>query len=232
MKNSEICDVTETALNVLRNHFQVYLQAIIFVLRAGLIAPTEDRLHQTYNTLGEYTRRMGMNQEDYFHGNLFYTQISGLENFFQTVLSVVVKTYPQKIGSTQFTLSQIAEVGSIDTLTELAAEAFLNRLMYKKPFDYMNELCETLSVNKAKILPLWPLFIEAKARRDIGIHNNWICNDTYLRKVREAGLVSHHRAGDLLVPTTDDYRNSATNAMMSIADTITQGIFDTYGKQS
>lgn len=42
--------------------------------------------------------------------------------------------------------------------------------MYKKLLEYLNELCETLSIEALLIEKDWPKCIKGKARRDLGVH--------------------------------------------------------------
>ena len=74
--------------------------------------------------------------------------------------------------------------------------------------------------NGSVLLPLWPQFVEIKARRDIGIHNNWVCNQTYLRKVAEAGLQTSVEAGQSLIPGYVEYLSGAINVLHEIGRTI------------
>lgn len=52
----------------------------------------------------------------------------------------------------------------------------------------MAELGKILSINTNEFAIDWKYFIEAKARRDLGVHNGWKINDTYIRKVKEIGI--------------------------------------------
>lgn len=46
---------------------------------------------------------------------------------------------------------------------------------------------------------------DASQVRDLGIHNEWICNETYLRKIKEAGIETTTKTGELLIPGDSSY---------------------------
>ena len=92
--------------------------------------------------------------------------------------------------------------------------------MYEKPLDYLNRIASLLSIDQKQLEHLWPIFIEAKARRDVGVHNGWICNAIYLRKTKEAGIKATSKLGDSLLPCDDEYINSVASALDKLADLI------------
>ena len=61
----------------------------------------------------------------------------------------------------------------------------------------------------------WNIFIEAKARRDVGVHNNWICNETYIRKVKESGAKVEYIAGQNILPTEQNYYSVVGSSIIS-----------------
>lgn len=115
---------------------------------------------------------------------MFLNVISEMEIYFSTLIQIIVREHPKKLGSASFQLTDIIDSESTDVLIERASGEFINKLMYKKPMDYLECICELLSIDMANYLEMWPAFVEAKARRDLGVHNSWICNSTYLRKIK------------------------------------------------
>jgi hypothetical protein len=236
MKNSDICQSAEKALAVLVNNLFAFKQSTIFILRSARAAemnveiesPAHGGLRESYKLLDRFASKMGMTAVEYMESHLFFTQISGLELFFQSCISAVLRTYPQKIGVMQFTLSQIIETDSKDILISQATDVFLNKLMYKRPSEYLDEICKILSISSISLKPFWPAFVEAKARRDLGIHNDWKCNDTYLRKLSEVGLNSSFKLGDSVVPTDGTYFAESTNSLVKIGQAMFNAITETY----
>ncbi len=126
---------------------------------------------------------------DYVSGQSLIGIINSIEIFFSEILVAVLKRYPLKMKKTKFPLDEIIAYSNDELIYE-SAKRTVNELMYKKPMDYLSGFCEILSINSEKLKDIWPNYIEAKARRDLGVHNNWMVNDIYLRKVSEAGIDS------------------------------------------
>ena len=95
----------------------------------------------------------------------------------------------------------------------------VNQLMYQKPENYMKALCKLLSINAPDINDLSPHYIEIKARRDLAIHNGWICNEVYLRKLSDAKIESKFVLGDFTVPD-EFYYGYSVHIIQRLADTI------------
>lgn len=49
---------------------------------------------------------------------------------------------------------------------------------------------------------IWPIYIEMKARRDLGVHNGWIKNRVYEKKVSE---VNHNFIKKGFLTISEDY---------------------------
>lgn len=99
----------------------------------------------------------------------------------------VLRKRPEKIGKTSFELKALLELDSIEAAVQKAAERFGNEMLFKKPNDYKKDLMLVLSADESVFRDAWPTFVEAKARRDIGVHNGWYANEIYRSKVREVG---------------------------------------------
>src|SRR5438046_1318344 len=88
---------------------------------------------------------------DYLVARLFIGQISAFELFLQETVAEVIAKYPKKVGGAQFTLSDILDASSTAALVARAAEELLNRLMYKKPLEYLSDICSLLSIEEAPL---------------------------------------------------------------------------------
>jgi len=119
--------------------------------------------------------------------------VSEVEAYLQDLVVAVLLKHPEKIGKSSFELKSLLELSSIEDVKMLAAQKFASEMLFKKPNEYKKDLISILSLNEGMLSATWPAFVEAKARRDIGVHNGWMVNDIYRAKVREVGLV----------PTTD-----------------------------
>ena len=226
--NNDIRTNVTDAWDSFHNSHVAYLQALIFVSRAGVATESDGALLQSYLDLGRNTATFGMSQIEYFQANLFFSQVAGLEHFIQRAIRAAITVYPKKLGSATFSLIDIIDSDSIDELIHRAVDGYLNKVMYKKPFEYLKDICEVLSIPQERFATNWPNFIEAKARRDAGIHNNWICNDVYLRKIAEAGLAASVSAGDSLIPRDEQYIHAVTDELRNVGFTVLKSIHEKY----
>lgn len=156
-------------------------------------------LKQTFTQLVGFLSPYKLSVHHYFAGSMLFNLINEIELYFTDSIKAILIAYPKKLGAAQFKLSEIMEKPQ-DEIVLMAAEKHLNNLMYKKPNEYLSELCEIMSINAELVKPIWPVFVEAKARRDLGIHNNWVVNDTYLRKLTDAGIAATASKGSMICP--------------------------------
>jgi len=99
---------------------------------------------------------------------------------------------------------------SREELIEFKVKEYLNKIMYLSPKDYLKSLCELLSLNQRALNDDFVKYIEIKARRDLGVHNDWRKNEIYERKVHESGGATPEDA-KFLRPSIDYFRY--TNAV-------------------
>lgn len=163
----------------------VYLSAHIEASKGN--EPIANRLADLDKTLAPH----GLTAQQYFRNLLFIQLISEVELHIVEILKAVFTNYPRKLGSVTFRLSEILASPSPKELIERAASIYLNKIMYEKPMDYLKELAKVLSFDEALLDNNWPQYVEAKARRDVGVHDNWRSNKTYIRKIAEAGMTTN-----------------------------------------
>lgn len=174
-------------------------QALIFLLKAETVAKSAPELKSEIDKFEKYLKPHSLDYKGYFYGLLLFALVSEFEIYLIDIVKALVRQYPKKIGDIQFKLSDILDSTS-DELITVAAEDYLNRLMYKKPSQYLSDLASLLAIDASPLSKHWPKFIEAKARRDLGIHNGWKINDIYSRKLTEVGLVPSPREKSLMLP--------------------------------
>jgi len=154
--------------------------------------------------------------EIYFYNMHFIELVSNIELFFIEVISLVVDKYPHKIGSQKINLSDVIELEDKSKIIEKACAEYLYDLTYKKPNDYKKDFLKILSAEGNLVDDEWPSFIEMKARRDLGVHNDWRINDTYRRKIKEVGLDP---------PTTQEYMYTNNKYLIRCVQ-LTKSIYD------
>lgn len=157
----------------------------------------------------------------YFLARLFISHVASFEVFLQDTVSLVAHKNPKKVGASSFTLAEVLDAETPSELVQRAIDEYLNKIMYKKPAAYLEDVCQVLSIQSAPLVERWKTFIEAKARRDLGVHAAWRCNETYLRKVRDAGLDPRAKSGDPLLPTKDEYLTETMATLDDLALEIT-----------
>lgn len=196
-------------------NLSVALSSLLITHTSALAHQQQPGIAQVYARLDQVLREHGTNVEDHFLSILFIDLISEVEIYLAALVRAVIAKNPHKVGNIQFKLSDVLESPTHEELITRASDAYLNGVMFKKPAEYLSDISQILSIDPSVISDQWPNYIEAKARRDLGVHNNWICNETYLRKIKEAGLTSIYKIGDTVRPDTDYLRQLA-----SLIDTI------------
>lgn len=180
------------------------------------------RSHQEFAELLEEEGAYGADPHTYFVARLFLSRVASFEVFLQETLALVIRKHPKKVGHVEFRLSDVVGAGQTSVLIDRAAEEVLNKLMYKKPLEYLAAVCELLSIDRAPLEDDWKVFVEAKARRDLGMHNAWRCNAIYLRKLEEAKINSALKLGDNAAPDYGEYLRKVDEALDRISDCITE----------
>lgn len=166
--------------------------------------------------------------EDYLIAHLFVGHISSFELFLQELITVVVRKHPQKIGTYQLRLSDVLRAADQEELVFRVAEDVIRKFSYKKPSEYLHDVCEILSADPRLVEDDWKVFIEAKARRDLGVHAGWICNDTYLRKLAEGKVACELLVGDLAAPTDYKYLQVVFDALYRVSNALYAQVREKY----
>jgi len=132
----------------------------------------------------------------YFTERSFIALVAAFELYLQDLITYIVLVNPKKVGSVDFKLSEILDASSQVELVRRSIDATLNKLMYKKPMEYLSEAASLLSIDEVPLKEKWPVFVEAKARRDLGVHNGWRCNASTLGRLLRLVLAQLFRKGN------------------------------------
>jgi hypothetical protein len=203
----EVIDERHKRIQCIYRCVNLNLEVIKFTLQSALKGNNDiyEKIHKISDLASS---AFGSNDDKFerYHSfvvsHYFITLISEFEGFLVDFLRVVVKNHPPKIGNISLKLSEVAECENLDQVIEIGVNKFLNDLVYKKPRDYVEAINDILSTNQSSELDdLWRKFIELKARRDLGVHNDWKSNETYFRKVTEIGGTPSK--GEFLAPDND-----------------------------
>lgn len=187
LQNKELLlEFTKISLRYEQKTAAIHQSMLLFVT-AQIVAETQVDLKNAFEKFEDYLKPYSLDHRMFFCGLLLFSLIAEVEIYFVDIMKSIIRRHPKKVGAIEFKLSDILD-SSPEELITAASESHLNRLIYKKPSEYLGELMNVLSIDKGKIEQHWPTFVEAKARRDLGTHNNWLINDTYRKKVAEVGL--------------------------------------------
>jgi len=203
-----LLEFTEIALRY-EQRTAAIAQSMLLIATAEKVAKTHVDMKNAVEKFEDYLKPHSLDYRMFFCGLFLFSLVADVEIYFVDVMKAIIRRHPKKVGAIQFKLSDILD-SSPEGLINAASENHLNRLMYKKPSEYLGEFADVLSIDKREIEQHWPAFVEAKARRDLGTHNNWLINDTYRKKVTEVGLEAPFGSGLSLCPD-DAYLMKATN---------------------
>lgn len=153
----------------------------------------------------------------YFAERSFILLVAAFELFLQELVFAIVRAHPKKVGNVEFKLSEILDAAGTEDLVRQGIEATLNKIMYKRPSEYLTDIANLLSIDPAPLVAKWSIFTEAKARRDLAVHNGWKCNSTYLRKIAEAGLATSYAIGDRVFPPPEGYLETVRDTFSTLA---------------
>jgi hypothetical protein len=121
----------------------------------------------------------------------FQQFISIFENFFFDISRLWLMAYPQSLGGKKLDFQAVLDSADKDAITLLVVNKEVNEIVYDRPaawFKYLND--------KAKLGCPTPDEIdkiaEAKASRDVLVHNRGVANKTYESK---AGKLARYKDG-------------------------------------
>jgi hypothetical protein len=164
----------------------------------------------------------------FFVAQLFVAHVVSLEVFLQETVALETRMNPEKVSLATFALSELLDAGGREALIQRAAEQVLYPFMFKKSLDYLNSLCDFLSIDPDRVSPSWAIFIEAKARRDLVLHNAWRCNQACLRRLEEASLCEFVEVGDSMDPTDKKYLDKISHSLIWLATAVTKLVLRKY----
>ena len=162
-------------------------QSILLILESLRAAEIVPELQNTIEAFEKYLPMNNLTVEQHFSGMFLISVISETELYFVDLIKEVVSVYPHKLANHSLRLSDALDL-SRDQIILKASETFLNKIMYKKPSEYLSSVGEILSIETEDLIEPWKAFVEAKARRDTGVHNGWLANEIYKRKLSEVGI--------------------------------------------
>ena len=122
----------------------------------------------------------------------FQQFISIFENFYFDLLGLWLTEYPQSLGKKTLDFKTILALPDKNAITGLVVRKELNEIMYERPTEWFAYLEEKAKLGCPTLDEIEHL-AEAKASRDVLVHNKGIANKTYESK---AGNLARFEEGD------------------------------------
>lgn len=124
--------------------------------------------------------------EPFVRSQLFISLVAELEDLLAELARMVLLAFPLKakkksIPATAASLLEANLYG--DVLNKIIASE-LHDLFYEGPAKIRQRIEEIISAHDI-LSPVWPKYMEMRARRDIGLHAGWKSNQVYRDKARE-----------------------------------------------
>jgi hypothetical protein len=121
----------------------------------------------------------------------FQQFISIFEDFFFDLLRLWLTSYPKSLGGKQLLFQDVLDASDINTVASLVVNKEVISLSYERPaewFKYLNDKAKLGCPTQDEIEKI----AEAKASRDVLVHNRGVASDTYESK---AGKLARYKAG-------------------------------------
>lgn len=145
----------------------------------------------------------------------FQQFLSIFENFCFELLCLWLMTYPQSLGKKTVDFKTILELPDKEAITELVVRKELNEVLYDRPAEWFTYLEDRAKLGCPSVNEIERI-AEAKATRDVLVHNRGIANKTYEAK---AGNLSRFRLGDR-IETPEDYHQETWELIRKIVSDI------------
>lgn len=173
--------------------------------------------------LVEQTQRFGL------YAQSLIAAIAITEGYFFQIASMTLRWHPEKLkaGGTgaedSISLDDLlASTGIEDLLSKLANKRLMS-IFYQSPEKYFQQLEKLLSVELEEKLK--DKYIEAKATRDILVHNEGIANDLYLKRAKKNARAARGE----VIPLDKKYFEQTVRCMKSLVRSIYSQTLKKYG---
>lgn len=117
------------------------------------------------------------------------------EAFFTDLVRAWLRAYPQNLLSAEpVPVDVVIDAPDKAAITDFLVDRAVIGLMYKKPADWFAFLGKRLKIDRPDADDV-SRFAEAKATRDVLVHNQGVANETYVAK---AGPLARHPVGEFI----------------------------------
>lgn len=119
----------------------------------------------------------------------FSTLVSAFEDYITEIAGLMLALKPEKLDKVKLEYNTYKRLSSDELLDHLIAEA-ITSITFSSANEYINKICKLTEINKKDNESLIKAFVEIKARRDTGVHNNWVKDKRYEQKISEINIPS------------------------------------------
>jgi hypothetical protein len=161
------------------------------VIAAGKTFSIQNHSTGTVTTQAELARKSrGYVTEQLTHAT-FQQFISIFENYLFDLLRLWLMAYPQSLSGKKVDFDKILEAPDKAAITLLVVNRELNELLYERPGEWFAYLQDKVKLGRPSPDEI-DAIAEAKASRDVLVHNRGVANKTYEMK---AGRLARHTDG-------------------------------------
>ena len=191
----QLRDRALTDLDAAHDYYSDTKIAWVIVARAIAAGQTFSIRNRATNSVTTQAELAGK-YRGYVRGQLaeatFQQFVSIFESYLVDLLRLWLTAYPNSLGGKTVNFRAVLEAADKDAVTAFVVGEELNHVSYKKPADwfaYLNDKVDLGCPSDAEIARI----VEAKATRDLLVHNRGIANPTYVGK---AGPSARWAIGD------------------------------------
>ena len=147
----------------------------------GLFRSTSDLLPEQYKTKPLAEEYRGYKVVSFIDSMCFIGIISQFEDFLYQIMVAVLCATPKKINQAEIKIEHLLRYSSIESVVKSVAQRKVKEIMNNGAEIIQKELSKIISINWSDEdkKELWPVYVEAKARRNLGVHNNWVVDEKY-----------------------------------------------------
>ncbi|NQS87084.1 hypothetical protein ACRPHS_03625 [Pantoea allii] len=156
----------------------------------------------------------------------FSSLVSAFEDFIVEVADLILRKEPERLYNVKCEYGLFTTMNDEETINYLISEKTAT-LTFGSAREYTNKLCKLIDIDKRTIEHLIKPYIEIKARRDVGVHNNWVKDAKYRKKISELNIPDVSES--FLKPDLDYFRHTydTCGAMVKIiANNITSNLLN------
>lgn len=154
----------------------------------------------------------------------FQQFLATFESFTSDLIRLWLLAYPQSLAGRKLDFSVVLEASDKDAVAWHVVDREVNQVFYDRPAGWFAYLSDRVGIDLSFPAEI-EQFAEAKATRDILVHNARIVNEIYLTKV---GRLARHKLGDR-VDIPDPYHRATWLLVRGLVEQVSARILGKLG---